>query len=108
LMALGLNQESAAGSMLAAARVVPQALLAASERNNPQRSGTQTTGPTTTPAQNQPSATPTLEQFGQDLTRMAMEGKVDPVVGRADEIEQTIEVLSRRTKNNPVLIGEAG
>ena len=108
LMALGLNQESAAGSMLAAARVVPQALLAATERNNPQRAATQPGGPTTTPAQNQPSATPTLEQFGQDLTRMAMEGKIDPVVGRADEIEQTIEVLSRRTKNNPVLIGEAG
>jgi ATP-dependent Clp protease ATP-binding subunit ClpC len=103
LMALGLNQESAAGSMLAAARVVPQALLAAAER------GTAQPAAGTAAAQAvAPTPTPTLEQFGQDLTRMAEEGKVDPVVGRADEIEQTIEVLSRRTKNNPVLIGEAG
>ena len=103
LMALGLNQESAAGSMLAAARVVPQALLAAAER------GTAQPAAGTAAAQAaQPTPTPTLEQFGQDLTRLAEEGKVDPVVGRADEIEQTIEVLSRRTKNNPVLIGEAG
>ncbi|MDX6469894.1 MAG: ATP-dependent Clp protease ATP-binding subunit ClpC [Gaiellaceae bacterium] len=54
------------------------------------------------------SATPTLDEFGRDLTTMAREGKLDPVIGRADEIEQTIEVLSRRTKNNPALIGEPG
>src|SRR2546421_9070452 len=54
------------------------------------------------------SPTPTLDQFGRDLTTMAREGKLDPVIGRADEIEQTIEILSRRTKNNPALIGDPG
>src|SRR5439155_12379048 len=52
--------------------------------------------------------TPTLDEYGRDLTAMAREGKLDPVIGRADEIEQTIEVLSRRTKNNPALIGDPG
>src|SRR5580765_1101496 len=54
------------------------------------------------------SSTPRLEEFGRDLTQEAREGKLDPVIGRADEIEQTIEILSRRTKNNPVLIGDPG
>ncbi len=54
------------------------------------------------------SATPTLEQFGRDLTEMAHEGKLDPVIGRDKEIERVIQILSRRTKNNPVLIGEPG
>ncbi|GAA0919607.1 ATP-dependent Clp protease ATP-binding subunit [Streptomyces thermoalcalitolerans] len=55
-----------------------------------------------------PSATPTLDQYGRDLTEEARAGKLDPVVGRAAEIEQTVEILSRRAKNNPVLIGEPG
>ncbi len=50
----------------------------------------------------------TLEKYSRDLTRMAMEGKLDPVIGRDDEILRVIQILSRRTKNNPVLIGEAG
>jgi ATP-dependent Clp protease ATP-binding subunit ClpC len=50
----------------------------------------------------------TLEKFSRDLTTMAVEGKLDPVIGRDDEILRLIQVLSRRTKNNPVLIGEAG
>src|SRR5438105_4488233 len=50
----------------------------------------------------------TLEKYSRDLTRMAQEGKLDPVIGRDDEILRVIQVLSRRTKNNPVLIGEAG
>ena len=54
------------------------------------------------------SQTKTLDQYGRDLTPQAREGKLDPVIGRADEIEQTIEILSRRTKNNPVLIGDPG
>src|SRR5215211_1776911 len=54
------------------------------------------------------SSTPTLDEFSRDLTRMAREGKLDPVIGRAEEVETTIEVLSRRTKNNPVLIGDPG
>jgi len=52
--------------------------------------------------------TPTLDQFGRDLTELAAEGKLDPVVGREKEIERVIQVLSRRTKNNPCLIGEPG
>ncbi|MDI3407025.1 ATP-dependent Clp protease ATP-binding subunit [Streptomyces sp. B-S-A6] len=54
-----------------------------------------------------PPAT-TLDEYGRDLTEEAKAGKLDPVVGRADEIEQTVEILSRRSKNNPVLIGEPG
>ena len=52
--------------------------------------------------------TTTLNQFGTDLTKQAMEGKLDPVVGRKEEIERVIQILSRRTKNNPCLIGEPG
>ncbi|MBB5915027.1 ATP-dependent Clp protease ATP-binding subunit ClpC [Nocardia transvalensis] len=55
-----------------------------------------------------PSDTPTLDEYGRDLTAEARAGKVDPVVGRAEEIEQTVEILSRRRKNNPVLIGDPG
>lgn len=55
-----------------------------------------------------PTGTPTLDKFGRDLTSLAREGKLDPVLGRAQEIENTIEVLARRRKNNPVLIGEPG
>ncbi|RDI46327.1 ATP-dependent Clp protease ATP-binding subunit [Nocardia mexicana] len=58
--------------------------------------------------QKQPSDTPTLDEYGRDLTAEARAGKVDPVVGRAEEIEQTVEILSRRRKNNPVLIGDPG
>jgi ATP-dependent Clp protease ATP-binding subunit ClpC len=52
--------------------------------------------------------TPALDSFGRDLTQLAREDKLDPVIGREDEIERVIQILSRRTKNNPVLIGEAG
>ena len=52
--------------------------------------------------------TPTLDRFGRDLTQLAREGVLDPVIGREKEIERVIQILSRRTKNNPVLIGEAG
>src|SRR5262245_62095152 len=54
------------------------------------------------------SKTPALDSFGRDLTELARQGKLDPVVGRANEIERVIQVLSRRMKNNPVLLGEAG
>ncbi len=57
---------------------------------------------------NEKSATPTVEQFGRDLTQMAREGKIDPVIGRQAEINRVIQILSRRTKNNPCLIGEPG
>jgi len=54
------------------------------------------------------SKTPALDSFGRDLTELARQGKLDPVIGRQDEIERSIQVLCRRTKNNPVLLGEAG
>ena len=54
------------------------------------------------------SSTPTLDQYSRDLTQYAREGKLDPVIGRTTEIERVIQILSRRTKNNPVLIGEPG
>ncbi len=54
------------------------------------------------------SSTPTLDEHSRDLTEMAREGKLDPVIGRSEEVETTIEILSRRTKNNPVLIGDPG
>ena len=54
------------------------------------------------------SATPTLERYSRDLTRMAAAGRLDPVVGREQEISRIIQILSRRTKNNPCLVGEPG
>ncbi|MGV9631727.1 ATP-dependent Clp protease ATP-binding subunit [Streptomyces sp. NPDC003487] len=60
------------------------------------------------PEGREPSATPTLDEYGRDLTDEAKAGRLDPVVGRGEEIEQTVEILSRRSKNNPVLIGEPG
>ncbi len=54
------------------------------------------------------SKTPALDTFGRDLTALAHEGKLDPVIGRKNEIERVLQILSRRTKNNPVLLGEAG
>jgi len=57
---------------------------------------------------NMPANTPALNEFGRDLTQQAREGKLDPVIGREEEIERVVQVLSRRTKNNPVLIGEPG
>ncbi|MBW6435535.1 ATP-dependent Clp protease ATP-binding subunit [Actinoplanes hulinensis] len=97
LMALGLNTDSAAGRLLAGRIVDPRTIPHHSELPKP-------SGVSHTPA----APTPTLEQFGVDLTESARRGEIDPVVGRADEIEQAVEILSRRTKNNPVLIGEAG
>src|ERR1700722_1121785 len=99
LLALAVNPESEAGRMLAAARVTPAALQAALAGQSAAPGG---------PGQGGRSATPTLDEYGQDLTASARQGRLDPVIGREHEIEQAIEVLSRRGKNNPVLIGEAG
>jgi ATP-dependent Clp protease ATP-binding subunit ClpC len=67
------------------------------------------TQPTGSSSQKQPGTrTPTLDELGVDLTKMAREGHLDPVIGRASELERVIQILSRRTKNNPVLIGEPG
>ncbi len=96
LLALAANPNLSAGRLLHAQGVTPQSLqVAAGEL-----------GGDGSPAEQ--SGTPTLDQYGVDLTARARAGELDPVIGRASEIEQTIEVLSRRTKNNPVLIGEAG
>ena len=54
------------------------------------------------------SKTPALDSFGRDLTELARQSKLDPVIGRANEIERVVQILSRRQKNNPVLLGEAG
>jgi ATP-dependent Clp protease ATP-binding subunit ClpC len=98
LVALTLNPDSAAGRALAG-KVGPQALQSDFGGGGPARPG---------PGMRGGGGGLTVDQFGQDLTALARDGQIDPVVGREDEIEQTIEVLSRRTKNNPVLIGEAG
>ena len=67
-------------------------------------------GATQSPASNNQtsSKTPALDSFGRDLTKLTREGKLDPVIGRKLQIERVIQILSRRTKNNPVLLGEAG
>ncbi len=96
LFALAVNPESAAGRELRESRVTPEALQKAVTGVGGRQGGPP------------PSDTPTVDEFGNDLTAMAREGRIDPVVGREEEIEQTVEVLSRRTKNNPVLIGEPG
>ncbi len=54
------------------------------------------------------SKTPVLDNFGRDITKLAEEGKLDPIVGRETEIERVSQILSRRKKNNPILIGEPG
>jgi ATP-dependent Clp protease ATP-binding subunit ClpC len=64
--------------------------------------------PTGSSGSKKDSKTPALKAFGRDLTELAQKGELDPVIGRAEEIERVIQVLCRRTKNNPVLIGEAG
>src|ERR1700723_2139137 len=68
---------------------------------NPQRAGAQ-------PEDRKEVKTPALKAFGRDLTEMARKGEMDPVVGRKNEIRRVVQILCRRTKNNPVLIGEAG
>lgn len=109
--ALVLGQDAPAGQVLARAGVTADALAAGLGEHvaSGQGDGTDTAndgyGEQTDAAA---SATPMLDKFASDLTERAMNGELDPVIGRADEIEQTIEILSRRTKNNPVLIGEAG
>lgn len=60
------------------------------------------------PRGNDKKSTATLDQYSRDLTQMAREGRLDPVIGREEEIQRVIQILSRRTKNNPCLIGEPG
>jgi ATP-dependent Clp protease ATP-binding subunit ClpC len=102
--ALVLAQDTPAGQVLARAGVTAEALTQG-VRETVAPSGDPSIGAEADAAA---SDTPMLDTYGSDLTARAAAGELDPVIGRADEIEQTIEILSRRTKNNPVLVGEAG
>ncbi|HZQ11409.1 MAG TPA: ATP-dependent chaperone ClpB [Pseudolabrys sp.] len=99
LLALALEKDSEAGKILAKAGVNPQSLNAAI---NALRKGR------TADSASAENAYDALKKYARDLTQAAREGKLDPVIGRDEEIRRTIQVLSRRTKNNPVLIGEPG
>src|SRR6186713_1821218 len=99
LLGLALEKTSEAGTILAKAGVTPQNLNAAIETLRKGRTADSAT------AENAYDA---LKKYSRDLTQAARDGKLDPVIGRDEEIRRTIQVLSRRTKNNPVLIGEPG
>ncbi|WP_199823962.1 ATP-dependent Clp protease ATP-binding subunit [Streptomyces sp. NBRC 109706] len=103
LLALAANKDSAAGRTLDAVRFDPSFSGPPAGQGGgqvPERAGT--------PRPSDRSRTPNLDRYGRDLSEMAKAGEIDPVIGREREIEQTVEVLARRGKNNPVLIGEAG
>ena len=99
LLALALEKDSEAGKILASAGVTPQNLNAAIEALRKGR---------TADSASAENAYDALKKYARDLTQAARDGKLDPVIGRDEEIRRTIQVLSRRTKNNPVLIGEPG
>ena len=99
LLALAMDSDGETGKLMKRHGITPNAL---NEAINQLRQGR--TADTAT-AENQYDA---LKKFARDLTQVAREGKLDPVIGRDEEIRRTIQVLSRRTKNNPVLIGEPG
>ena len=99
LLGLTLEKDSDAGSILRKGGVTPQNLNAAIEALRKGRTADSAT------AENAYDA---LKKYARDLTQAARDGKLDPVIGRDEEIRRTIQVLSRRTKNNPVLIGEPG
>ena len=99
LLAVALEKDSDASKILARAGVTPQNLNAAIETLRKGR---------TADSQSAENAYDALKKYARDLTQAARDGKLDPVIGRDEEIRRTIQVLSRRTKNNPVLIGEPG
>ena len=99
LLALALEKNSEAGKILSNAGVTPQTLNAAVEALRKGR---------TADSASAENAYDALKKYARDLTQAARDGKLDPVIGRDEEIRRTIQVLSRRTKNNPVLIGEPG
>jgi ATP-dependent Clp protease ATP-binding subunit ClpB len=99
LLALALEKGTEAGKILANAGVTPQTLNAAIEALRKGR---------TADSASAENAYDALKKYARDLTQAARDGKLDPVIGRDEEIRRTIQVLSRRTKNNPVLIGEPG
>ncbi|HEX3425857.1 MAG TPA: Clp protease N-terminal domain-containing protein, partial [Acidimicrobiales bacterium] len=87
-------------------RVRQQVIQLLSGYNNPKEGSSGSSGSGS--SQEAPTGSPVLDQFGRNLTQLARERKLDPVIGREREIELVMQVLSRRTKNNPVLIGEPG
>src|SRR3954452_21750890 len=99
LLALAMASDTPAGKALAAGRVTPQSLNAAIEELRKGRKAESASAEEGYDA---------LKKYARDLTEAAREGKLDPVIGRDEEIRRTIQVLARRTKNNPVLIGEPG
>jgi ATP-dependent Clp protease ATP-binding subunit ClpB len=99
LLALALDKGSAAAKILAAAKITPQSLNSAIEDLRKGRRADSASAEEGYDA---------LKKYARDLTAVAREGKLDPVIGRDEEIRRTIQVLARRTKNNPVLIGEPG
>src|SRR5471030_801459 len=99
LLALAVEKDNEAGKILAKAGVTPQNLNAAVEALRKGR---------TADSASAENAYDALKKYSSDLTEAARTGKIDPVIGRDEEIRRTIQVLSRRTKNNPVLIGEPG
>jgi ATP-dependent Clp protease ATP-binding subunit ClpC len=105
LTALAANRDSSAGQMLAGAH--GDGLGSRPGGPFPESGSTGEQPAAAAPAARSRN-TPNLAKYGRDLTQAAREGRIDPVIGRETEIEQTIEVLARRGKNNPVLIGEAG
>ena len=109
LMAVAQDESSVSVRIFNTLGVSPDQLLEDVARaiQSPMPQTTAESGNASHPAQGG-GKTPTLDQFGRDLTKLASEGKLDPVVGRAKEIERVIQILSRRTKNNPCLIGEPG
>ncbi|GAA3847822.1 ATP-dependent Clp protease ATP-binding subunit [Streptomyces sedi] len=111
LLALAANKDSSAGRALDAVRFDPGA-SAAGPPPGAQGGANAERGAGARAAGRDGGAgggrTPNLDRYGRDLTELARDGEIDPVIGREAEIEQTVEVLARRGKNNPVLIGEAG
>lgn len=105
LMGIIREGTSAATEVLSRLGVQPQDLL--SDLTAALGSNAQGTGESKKESKER-SDTPTLSQFGRDLTALANQGRIDPVIGRQQEIERVIQILSRRTKNNPCLIGEPG
>jgi ATP-dependent Clp protease ATP-binding subunit ClpC len=101
LMNLGLKLEDVRQEVL-------NLLGAGVEDNTYQSMGMKMNPPTSQPASKAKSKTPALDSFGRDLTELSTKGELDPVIGRSNEIERLVQILCRRTKNNPVLIGEAG
>jgi ATP-dependent Clp protease ATP-binding subunit ClpB len=99
LLALAVEKDNEAGKILKAAGVTPQNLNAAIEALRKGR---------TADSASAEQAYDALKKYARDLTQAARDGKLDPVIGRDEEIRRTVQVLSRRTKNNPVLIGEPG